>query len=235
MRRLPFLLTLAFATALPAAAFADGLEIRFGAFFPTTGARTASDCSSQCNIFQDAETLFGASKSGWTAPYGGIEFGRQVSPYVEVGVHIDGFGRKRETAYRDYTWDDGSDIRQTLQVSAVPIGVSLRLFPAGTRGPVAPYVTVGGDAVIWDYRERGDFIDFDTPNLDINYDEFHSSGVAPAAHVAAGVRVPISYDFSVTAEARYLFVKKVDMEGDFQVYSIDLSGPSATVGLHLRF
>jgi hypothetical protein len=235
MRRLLFLLTLAFAVGLPAAAFADGVEIRFGAYFPTTGAKTASDCASECNIFQDTEELFGASKSGWTAPFGGVEYSRRVSPNIEVGLHVDGFGRKRETAYRDYTWDDRADITQTLQVSAVPIGVSLRMFPAGTGAAVSPYLTVGADVVIWNYRERGDFIDFDTPGLDINYDEFSASGAAPGAHVAAGVRLPFSYDFSLTAEVRYLFVKKVDMGGDFQPYSIDLSGPSATLGFHLRF
>jgi hypothetical protein len=237
MRRACFLLAFALVAALPAAAFADGFEVRLGAFFPSTGAATDPDnCTTGCNIFQDTEALFGATKAGWTGPFGGIEYSRRVAPHVEIGLHIDGYGRKRETQYRDYTWqDDDSPIRQTLQVSAVPIGLSVRLLPTKSRAGFVPYVTAGADIIIWDYREKGDFIDFGTPGLDVNYDEFKSSGATPGLHVAAGFRAPISYDLSLTAEARYLFAKKTDMGGDFSAYSIDLSGASATVGLLVRF
>ena len=234
MRRVFFLLAIALATVLPTAALADGLEVRLGAFFPSTGAATAPDCEMQCNIFQDAAELFGATKSGWTGPFGGIEYSRRVSPHVELGLHVDGYGRKRNTSYVDYTWDDNdAEIEQTLQVSAVPVGMSLRWFPTDSRRGIAPYLTVGADIVIWDYREKGDFIDFDT--MDINYAEFRSSGATPALHAAAGFRAPLGYDFALTGEARYLFAKKADMGGDFRVYSIDLSGASATVGLLVRF
>jgi hypothetical protein len=234
MRRVFFLLAIALAAGLPTAAFADGLEVRVGAFFPGTGKATDENCQTECNIFQDAKALFGATKSGWTGPFGGIEYSRRVSPHVELGLHVDGYGRRRETSYVDYTWeDDDSEIEQSLQVSAVPVGMSLRWFPTDTRRGIAPYLTVGADLVIWDYREEGDFIDFDT--MDIGYDEFQSSGVTPGLHVAAGFRAPLGYDFALTGEARYLLAKKADMGGDFRVYSIDLSGASATIGLLLRF
>jgi hypothetical protein len=234
MRRVFFLLAVALAAGLPTAAFADGLEIRLGAFFPSTGAGTGESCQTECNIFEDANALFGATKSGWTGPFGGIEYSRRVSPHVELGLHIDGYGRRRDTSYVDYTWeDDDSEIEQRLQVSAVPVGMSLRWFPTDTRRGIAPYLTVGADLVIWDYREEGDFIDFDT--MDINSAEFQSSGVTPGLHVAAGFRAPLGYDFALTGEARYLLAKKADMGGDFRAYSIDLSGASATIGLLLRF
>jgi hypothetical protein len=52
--------------------------------------------------------------------------------------------------------------------------------------------------------------------------------------VAAGLRVPITYDLALTGEVRYQWAEQ-NMGGDFDQNRIDLSGPSGTLGLRLRF
>ncbi len=93
----------------------------------------------------------------------------------------------------------------------------------------------GADLVFWHYEEIGDFIDFQDPALTVFPDQFRRDGVAPGFHVLAGLRVPINRDFSVTGEARYLWAHENDMGGDFAGNRLDLTGISATVGVHIRF
>ena len=65
-------------------------------------------------------------------------------------------------------------------------------------------------------------------------DYFIDSDAAFGFHVARGLRVPLGDDFSLVGEGRYLWAK-TDMGDDFRLNEIDLSGPSATLGLNIRF
>jgi hypothetical protein len=234
MRRVIHLMVFGLAAILPSVAFADGLEVRAGAMFPVTGKATGTDCQSGCNLFADLDELFGATRSGWAGPVAGIEVSRRVSGNVELGIHIDGYGRKR---YGHYRSDKAPrDLEQTLQLSYVPIGLSLRLLPAGAHAKVSPYLSAGPDIVIWQYQEHGDYFDFDTRKP--FYDEFEAKGATPGLHVAAGLRLPITYDFALTSEVRYLWTAKVAMGGHdepYEPYDIQPGGVSATFGVMLRF
>jgi hypothetical protein len=211
---------------------ADGLDLRFGAFVPRadSGARAAD----RYDLHQDQMTIHKVEKNDWIGAGGGLEFNVNVARYLEIGVHLDGYGRRLATTYRDYTRSDDSEIEQTLDVSVLPIGLSLRLVPPGRRGQIAPYATFGADLFVWQYEAHGDFIDFGLESLPITYAEYKSHGVTPGVHVAVGLRVPITYDLSLTGEARYQWAEQ-DMGGDFSQNRIDLSGASASLGLRLRF
>ena len=234
MRRVLHLIVFGVAAIVPSAALAGGIELRAGAMFPATGGANASDCQRGCNLFADLDELFGASKNGWVGGTAGFELSQRVAPGIELGVHMDGYSRTRHTHYASS--EAPRDLRQTLELSYVPIGVSLRLMPSGRRMAVKPYVAVGPDLVLWQYKEHGGYYDFVTQEpFD---DRFEASGATFGAHVAAGVRVPITYDFALTGEERYLGADKVHMDsenGDFGAYDIRPSGVSATVGLRLRF
>ena len=108
-------------------------------------------------------------------------------------------------------------------------------MPGGRHATFAPYLAVGGDVVFWEYEEFGDFIDFEDPDLPIIPDAFISDGVSVGGHAAAGVRVRLNHDFSLVGEGRYFLAPKVDMEEDFRGNTLDLSGRSATLGVHIQF
>ena len=218
------LLGIALVLVAPATGSASGVELRLGGFGP----RGESD------LFTDVNELFGAEPSDFIGFTGGLEYGIGLGDRVEIGFHLDGYGRKISTSYVDYEHADGFPITQDLQLAIVPIGASLRLMPFGRRARVSPYLTVGGGVYLYEYEEEGEFIDFFTEDLEVGFDSFVSNGAALGFHVAGGVRVALNHDFSLTGEVRYQRAE-ADMGDDFDLNHIDLGGTSVTVGVHLRF
>jgi hypothetical protein len=210
--------------ALPAAAAAGGLDVRLGALWP----------SADSILFDDDQALYFVNDGDWVGFTGGAEYSFKVVDNVELGVHVDGYGKHVDTAYRDFVRDDGSDIRQTLELDIVPMGLTLRLVPTARRAKIAPFLGVGADLVLYEYKEYGDFIDFFDPDLPVIFDSFQSDGVTVGVHATAGVRFFVSDDVAVVGEARYLWAKD-DMDDDFRGNRIDLGGISATLGVHIRF
>jgi hypothetical protein len=229
---------------------AGGLDVRLGAFIPR-----AKDCgipSSQpatYTLFQDVCELFVPDsrslddfdwKSEWVGFTGGAEYNHVLVDNLELGVHVDGYAKSVDTSYRDFTWDDGGEIFQTLRLNVVPMGVTLRLIPTNKRTRLAPYAGGGVDLVYYKYEEYGDFIDFFDPDLPVFYDEFYADGVTFGFHAAGGIRFYFNRDFALVVEGRYLWAD-AEMGDDFSpnepglVNRIDLGGASVTVGLHVRF
>ncbi len=225
--------------AVPSRASAGGLDLRIGAFFPRGQESLFQDLNSLYSPINDPN-LRGVEAKDFIGVYGGAEYNMVVAPYLELGVGLDGYGRSVETSYRDYTRPDGSEIQQRLHLSMVPLGVTLRFIPTSKQTRLAPYVGGGVDAVFYSYEETGDFIDFFSPTLDIVPDTFKDNGTAFGVHGVAGLRAYLNRDFAIVVEGRYQYAKK-DMGHDFLpnesglINRIDLSGWSATVGLHVRF
>jgi len=231
MQRATSLVILSAALVLGASsAGASNLELRLGGFFPRA----------QSTLFDDVSELFTVDKSDWRGVTGGAEFNVVVFPNVEVGLSVDGYARSLESHYRDFVRESGAEIHQSLTWNVVPVGLSVRLIPTAGRQRLAPYVAVGADLFFWRYEEHGDFVDFGDPDLEIFADTFVAEGVEPGFHVAAGLRVPLSYDFSVSVELRYQQAK-ARMGDDFApnepglVNELDLTGTSLTAGFNIRF
>jgi opacity protein-like surface antigen len=222
------LLALLAASASPVAA--GGLDLRIGGFFPR-GNET---------LFQDDRELYFVEKSDFYGVYGGIEYNHVLIDNVELGVHLDGYGRTVDTSYRDYTRPSGDEILQSLKLTMAPLGVSIRFVPTSKRARIAPFVGGGVDAIFYKYEEFGDFIAFDDPDLPIVADAFVSEGTAFGFHVLGGVRVYVNRDIAIVGEGRYQWAKD-DMGDDFSpnepglINTIDLSGATFTVGVHIRF
>ena len=205
-------------------AVAGGLDLRAGAFFPRADS----------NLFDDDEELYTVEKDDWIGFTGGVEYNLNLGEHVELGLHVDGYSRTHDTVYRDFVRPSGNEIFQTLKLTVVPTGATLKYVFNPRRGAVTPYVGAGADVVYYEYEEYGDFIDFNSPDFDVRDDYFIDSGATLGLHAVAGLRFPLGDDFSLTAEGRYLWAK-TDMGEDFRLNEIDLSGPSATIGLNIRF
>jgi opacity protein-like surface antigen len=208
----------------PASTFASGVELRFGGFGP----RGHSD------LFSDVDELYGVRHRDFNGPTGGLEYSFNATDHFELGLHADWYGRRVGSTYRDFERADGSGIFQDLELNIVPVGFSVRFLPAGRRARVSPYVAAGADVFFYKYEEQGEFIDFFDDDLPVSLDAFEGQGAAGGFHVAAGLRVPLSHDWSVTGEVRYQQAR-TRMNDDFAQNRIDLSGVSGTVGMRLRF
>jgi hypothetical protein len=231
MTRAIAVLGLAVCTLVPATARASDLDLRIGAFWP----------QADTNLFDDNEELYGFGEdlplrdSDWTGVYGGAEWRFRMAPSLWLGFHIDGYGRSLDTEYLDFERPSGRPIQQTLKLSIIPVGASVRWMPRDGRRDISPYFGGGIDAVFYKYEEFGDFIDFFDDELPVVGDHFVDDGAAFGAHVFAGLRVPVTDDISLLGEARYLWAR-TDMGDDFGPdLEIDLGGVSATFGVSIRF
>jgi len=231
MTRARAVVALAVLLVVPLPAAASDLDLRIGASFP----------SADSSLFNDNEELYGFSPnhpvedSDWIGVYGGAEWRFRVAPSFYLGIHLDGYGRSLDTEYLDFERPGGAPIFQTLKLSILPLGASIRWVPKDGRHDISPYFGAGVDAVFYQYEEFGDFIDFFSDNLDIRPDSFESDGAAFGGHAAVGLRIPIGHDFAITAEGRYQFAQRKRMEEDFDQNIIDVNGASATIGIRLRF
>ena len=229
MRRALAVLALAVVAGWPGLASAGNFEVRIGGFFP----------SLDSNLFRDDAALYlknghTQQNSDWNCIFGGISYNAKVARNVEVGFNLDGYGRSLDTSYRDYLADDGSEIRQRLQLDVVPLGFSVRIVPTSRRARFAPFIEAGADLIFYNYEEAGDFIDFNDPTQPILADSFKSDGAAAGFHLGAGLRVAVSDDFSLVGAYRYQYAKH-DMGRDFSGNQIDLGGSAVTFGVNLRF
>jgi hypothetical protein len=215
-------LAVALLVSLPRAGAAGELQLRLGGFWP----------GADSNLFDDDEELYTVGEGDWTGGTGGAEYAWRLTPRMHLGLHLDGYGRTVHTNYRDFTGESGREIRQSLKLNIVPLGVTLKFVPFDRRREFGPYVGVGADVIFYKYEEYGEFIDFETS--DIIPDDFISEGAAPGLHVVGGLRVPITDDVSLLGEGRYQWAK-ADMGDDFRGNRIDLGGFGLTVGVLLRF
>ena len=208
----------------PAEAAASGLEVRIGGMVPRA----------KSILFDDSVVLYTVEKDDFAGAFGGIEFTKNLSPNIELGLSIDGYGREIPTVYRDFARPSGRDIEQTLRLVIVPTSAIIRFQPRGRYRTFTPYAGVGVAAVFWQYEEFGDFIDFDDSDLPVVFDSFKSTGVTPGLVLNAGLRYRINEDFQVTADFRN-FSGKQTMTGDFAPNEIDVSGAAFTLGFRLTF
>src|SRR6185503_16178108 len=161
----------------------------------------------ESNLFRDDSELYTVERHDWRGFSGGAAYYLKLRRGLDLGFSLDGYGRTLATSYRDFEHSNGSDIRQDLKLSVVPLGVALRFSP-GRRNQIAPFVTVGADLFFYQYEEIGEFVDFGDPSLPILPDHFISRGAVPGFHIGGGLRVPVSHDFGVVGEARYQFAKE---------------------------
>ena len=151
----------------------------------------------------------------------------------------------KDSEYRDFVDNQRLPIRQSTQLSEMNISGSVKfaLTPRGREissrawipAAVTPYVGAGAGALRYEFEQDGDFIDVDSPSMEIFSDRFKSSGWSPTAHLFGGVDVRVYKRLYVSAEGRYLW-SKATLDSDFIRFEpLDLAGFKATAGIHYLF
>ena len=182
-------------------------------------------------------------KSDFRAMVVGGTFGIRVTPRTEVALDVSYSNANTPSEFRRWVDMDDLPIEQRTRLTMVPVTVSMKayLFERGRRissfawvpGTWSPFVGVGGGRLYYDFKQVGDFVDFETN--EIFWDTFQSDGNTGVFHVLAGAEYSLSPSFYITGEGRYSWAE-ADMDRDFIDFdAIDLSGFQATVGLAVRF
>jgi hypothetical protein len=145
--------------------------------------------------------------------------------------------------YRDFVDNNLLPIQQTTSLNTTQImgGIRYALLPRGREvsrlawvpSKVVPYVGAGAGAILYEFRQNGDFVDF--ADNSIFYEAFHSQGWSPAAHVFGGVDVQIYRSLYATIQGRYTKAAG-ELDADFIDFDpIDLSGFRMSAGINVLF
>ncbi len=208
---------------LTAVADAHSVALRLGAFAP----RIESD------LWEENLATFTIERSDFDALIGGVEVSIELSELVDLAFGVETSSSTVFSNYRDFVFEDGSEILQDLTLRTTPVTAGVRLFPIGKRRRVFPYVTGGAGFYVYEDREEGEFVDFDT--FDIGGDLFIDRGVAYGAYFGAGVEVGLSELAYVFAEYRRHWARGTH-GGDFRGFGrFDMTGNQMSFGVNLRF
>ena len=167
--------------------------------------------------------------------FNGVTYGGEwlfpIGRFLEGGAGLSFYSQTVPSVYADFLANDGTEIEQDLKLRVIPVAFTLRLVPLGQSSPVQPYVGGGLGIFNWKYTERGDFINFGTPALNIEPGEFTESGSETGPIFVAGVRFA-GAAFAAGGEIRYQSAEG-ELPSDFAGRKIDLGGWTyqATVGV----
>lgn len=219
-----------------------GVSLRLGYGAPM-GPRSASPSETSTDIFGFTQGLLTIGDSDHDAMVIGGEVSIRVSPRLDLVLDISNEHSEVTSEFRNWVDTNDLPIIQTTQFTRRPVNLSARyyLWDRGRRVSQfawvprnwVPYVGAGVGTTFYEFKQDGDFVDFDT--LDIFTDRLRSSGRAFTGQALAGLQLSLTPNFVFTTEGRYRFGSG-EMDGTFVGFEdIDLSGLQMTVGLGVRF
>lgn len=234
-----------FSLAPPAHAQSAGQGFLFQEPRWTLAVRGGFDrANASSDLFEFVTDTLTLDRSDFSGVNVSMDLAYSIKPRVDLALNVGYSGSKTPSEFRKYVGTDDLPIAQTTRFVRIPLTASVKAYltPRGqTIGSLAwiparfsPYVGVGGGAVRYKFEQNGEFVDSESPNLDIFRDRLSTDGWTPTAHGLAGFDFALSPRWGVTTEARYSWARS-ETSGDFENYRIDLSGLSATMGLHVRF
>jgi hypothetical protein len=248
MKRMVFVVAMVAGAAMPAVTAAQGgpgflfrqprvsVALRAG----YNMARANSD------LFDFARQQLTLSKSDFSSPYVVGEAAVRASDHFDVTFSVGGGRHRARSEYRDYVDSNNVPIEQQTTFETVATTVGAKYY-FGDRGRsvgrfawvptrLTPFVSAGVGAVWYQFRQSGDFIDFQSPTLDVFTDVLSTTGTGATAFAGGGADLSLSKNVVLTGEARYSLGSGPVSRSSFSGFdNIDLNGLQLTVGLGLRF
>ena len=203
----------------------NSIRVRVGVFDPNADSR----------YFDDVFDSFTGSEGDLEDGMVGVEYTRAILSQLDILAGGSYYENASDQSYRRFEDPRGRRIEhtRTLERASLDLGLRLRLAPAHSR--LVPYVGGGGSLVAWRLSEEGDFIDFGHSPRTVFSDDLEAEGENFGYFLLAGLDVPLSEDWTIFAEGRYLDADD-DLGDDFEgLGALDLSGEVYSVGVSLRF
>lgn len=200
--------------------------------------------SANSDIFEFVTDILAIEKSDFNTGSFGFEAGYSLTPRLDIIGTIDLNGVKKPSDYRDWEDNRGLPIQQTTELKQKNFTASAKfsLLPRGRAisrlawipRTFMPYVGAGGGYGNYEFRQNGDFVDFDNGNR-VFSDTFVSDGWAPTFHVLGGTDIRVYRHLLLSLDARYSW-QKATLSNDFIDFEpIDLGGFRFGAGIHVAF
>ncbi|MBL0940810.1 MAG: hypothetical protein IBJ03_18090 [Gemmatimonadaceae bacterium] len=170
-----------------------------------------------------------------------ISFG--LSDRTELQFTAGVTNRRVGSEYRGFVDNNDQPIEQSTSFRRVPLalGFKYNLVPTGRSisrfawvpARFVPYVAAGGGTMYYQFRQSGDFIDYQT--MDVFGDKLQSSGWTGMAYGALGASWSLTRSVGLSTEVRYDHARGA-VGQDFEGFDrIALSGVGVTAGFLFRF
>ncbi len=191
-------------------------------------------------FIQDQLTI---DSGDFNSPVFAIELGYSLSPRVDIVGGFDLAKKTVDSEYRDFVDNNLLPIEQqsSLRQNSFTGSVRFALLPRGRTvgryawipARVQPYVGGGGGIVFWEFKQSGDFVDFQ--DFDVFTDTFVSSGASLSGHVLGGLDIQIYKRLFFTTEGRYVWAQG-ELNNEFVGFEpLDLSGFKLAAGINIVF
>jgi outer membrane protein W len=164
--------------------------------------------------------------------YGG-EYELYIARRFSLSAEVGGYAKTVYAQYRDYEFEDGSPIFQTITLRVVPVEANLKYYPIGHRNRLNPYAGIGAGVYAWTYQQSGDFINFEDNSI--------SAGLAETRRFAFGLngRLGLAYRFQqrlgILLEGKYQYLQG-KLSRNFEGFEpLDMSGFLIHAGVTFYF
>jgi len=199
--------------------------------------------SAHSDVFSFTTQHLTLDRGDFSAPALDVDLAFRARPRTDIVFSTAIAATRKRSEFRDLIDNNDQPIEQTTSFVRVPVTLSVKQYLtnrgrsigrlAWIPSRLVPYVGVGGGAMYYDFKQHGDFVDFET--MDVFGAQLESKGWGPTAHALAGGELTISPRFAIVTEARYVW-SKAKLGRDFSGFDrIDLSGLSTTAGVAVRF
>ncbi len=172
-----------------------------------------------------------------------MEFGVRLNERTDIDFEMvfAGFGVRSE--FRDWVDNDDLPIQQTTQIFKSTYGLNVKKYlrnrgerlsqfawiPTGW----APFVGAGGGLAVYEFSQKGDFIDFQTS--EVFGADLKSRGHGALGKVFAGMDFYFGSGWGLTTTWQYAWLTS-PMNGDFQQFQpLDLGGLGGQFGVRFLF
>ena len=200
--------------------------------------------SANSDIYDFVTDILAIEKSDFNTGSFAFEAGYSVTPRLDIIGTIDVNGVNQPSDYRDWEDNRGLPIQQTTELKQKNFTASAKfsLLPRGRAisrlawipRTFMPYVGAGAGYGNYEFRQAGDFVDFDNGNR-VFTDTFTSRGWAPTFHVLGGTDIRVYRHLLLSLDARYSW-QKATLGTDFIDFEpIDLGGFRFGAGIHVAF
>ena len=228
-----------------AAASAPSPDFMLGRPRGTIGVRGSMlVASANSDIFDFVTDILAVEKSDFNTGSFAFEAGYSVTPRLDIIGTVDLNGVNKPSDYRDWEDNRGLPIQQTTELKQRNFTASAKfsLLPRGRAisrlawipRTFMPYVGAGAGYGNYEFRQNGDFVDFDNGNR-VFTDTFTSKGWAPTFHVLGGTDIRVYRHLLLSLDARYSW-QKATLSNDFIDFEpIDLGGFRFGAGVHVAF
>jgi hypothetical protein len=199
--------------------------------------------SENSDLFEFVQDQLTIDSGDFNSPSFAMDFGYAITPRLDIVGGFDLARQSVDSEYRDLVDNNLLPIEQqsTLRQNSFTGSLRFALVPRGravgryawvpTR--VQPYVGAGGGMVFWEFKQVGDFVDFQ--DQEVFTDVFESSGASLSGHVLGGVDVQIYKQLFLATEGRYVWASG-ELSNEFVGFEpLDLSGFRISAGINFVF